>query len=257
MQDDDQMKHGRKRGKWASWLLGAALFLLVMAFFGEETPAPSGVRLQTAVPTATPSPTPTLKLVSIKATTTPVVTTTAEVATTAVATTPATATPSPTVAPTSTATEAPSPAPTTPVAVTSLSAEPSVQRQVARSDAEITLVVTFNAVCVENQHVGKNWTQEYFLFAESVPEQVAVRLRVGDELCLRAVIAENDKRPDIGADETYLTITKDVLTSPLVVEKTVLVTENAGRYAGYSAEWTVTYTITVLTEDGATGGEQQ
>lgn len=251
MQDDDQMKHGRKRRKWASWLLGAALFLLVMAFFGEETPAPSGVRLQTAVPTATPSPTPTLKLVSIKATTPAVVTTTPVVTPTA------TATPSPTVALTSTATEAPSPAPTTPVAVTSLSAEPSVQRQVARSDAEITLVVTFNAVCVENQHVGKNWTQEYFLFAESVPEQVAVRLRVGDELCLRAVIAENDKRPDIGEDETYLTITEDVWTSPLVVEKTVLVTENAGRYAGCSAEWTVTYTITVLTEDGATGGEQQ
>lgn len=247
MQDDDQMKHGRKRRKWASWLLGAALFLLVMAFFGEETPAPSGVRLQTAVPTATPSPTPTLKLVSLKATTTPVV------ATTAVATTPATATPSPTVAPTATATEAPTIAPS----AASAAAEPSVQRQVARSDAEITLVVTFDAVCVENQHVGKNWTQEYFLFAESVPEQVAVRLCVGDELCLRAVIAENDKRPDIGEDETYLTITEDVWTSPLVVEKTVLVTENAGRYAGCSAEWTVTYTITVLTEDGATGGEQQ
>lgn len=247
-EDDDRTKHGRKRRKWASWLLGAALFLLVMAFFGEETPAPSGVRVQTAVPTATPGPTPTLKLVSIKATTTPVVPTTPVVTTTATATLP------PTVMPTSTATEALSPAP---AAVASLAAEPSMQRQVARSEAEITLVVTFDAVCVENQHVGKNWTQEYFLFAESVPAQVAVRLRAGDELCLRAVITENDKRPDIGEDETCLTITEDVLTSPLVVKKTVLVTENAGRYAGCSAEWAVTYTITVLTEDGATGGEQQ
>lgn len=223
MQEDDwQDQPGRKRRKWVAWLLGAAMFLLVMAFFGEETQTPSRADTQTSIATPTPSPTPTLKIVSL------------------------TATPQPTVAVTSTVHE---------TASADALAVPVAQQLLPVSDADITLCVTFDAVYVENQHVGKNWTQEYFLGDEAVPAQVAVHLHVGDEIVLRTVITENDKRPDVGEDETRLTVTENVRTTPIVVEKTVLVTENAGRYTGCSAEWNVIYTITILHEDEDTGGE--
>ena len=134
----------------------------------------------------------------------------------------------------------------------------------AASNRKYTVTVT--AILAENNHVGNEWRvsctingQELFLGQEQDPkvyvaegyirkpekEKVLgtdkVTLSTGDKLVIETVVSEYDKDyPEDATDVTIRTIKADDM-SGFVIEVTITIYENAGRYEGNAAKWVITY----------------
>ena len=113
----------------------------------------------------------------------------------------------------------------------------------SRSGKSASMTVTPSAVCKEENHLGSNWTQEYYVNNRKVSEGSKVTLTAGDTLTVKAVVTENDSQPDVGENTASRTISENDLNRGFKMSVKVIVTENCGRYKGSTAEWTVTFTF--------------
>ena len=126
---------------------------------------------------------------------------------------------------------------------------------------------TMMAVLVENNHVGNQWRiyctingQGLFTGQDQDPkvydkegyirklekEKVigtdTVTISTGEKMVIETVVSEYDKDyPDDALDVTTRTITSGDMKNGFVVEVTIAVNENAGRYEGHTAKWLIPY----------------
>lgn len=110
------------------------------------------------------------------------------------------------------------------------------------SPAALAHTVSVSAVCEDHNHVGNDWTQEYFVNGEPLPGDLA--LRMGEVLSFHAVITEEEKYPDVGTGSESHTVTEADLCSGFTVAFTVRVSEDRGKYKGSEAVWDVVFTVT-------------
>lgn len=106
------------------------------------------------------------------------------------------------------------------------------------------------ASCGNVNGVGKKWTHYYEWNGVTLVKGEAEGFVAPDvTLTLYARIREQDSKPDTAMEKmTYLPTAEDVANG-FVVTKTLRVTENAGRYKGKTAVWTVEYTFTPVEPD--------
>ena len=120
---------------------------------------------------------------------------------------------------------------------------PAVTPTTGKSNQSHTLHVTANASCGNYNHVGNDWTTEFYVNGSQVSKNTEVTLSSGDSVTVSATITEIDKTPDIGtASETY-TVTNADLEKGFTITLNVNVRENGGRYSGNTAKWQVTFTF--------------
>ncbi len=114
--------------------------------------------------------------------------------------------------------------------------------QSARSKSG-SLTVTPKAVCNDYNHVGDNWNFMFYINDTRVSEGKSMTFSVGDTVTVKARITEGDSNPDTGTNSATHVITAQDLQEGFKVRFTVEVKENGGRYNGFSAKWTVTFTF--------------
>ncbi len=107
----------------------------------------------------------------------------------------------------------------------------------------VTLKVSGSAKCIAKNHVGNSWGKSFSINGETYQGTGKITVENGDVISVGCSIWENDKKPDWGGFEEKINITPEIMKNGTKIERTVYVTENAGRYSGYSAEWSVTITI--------------
>lgn len=122
-----------------------------------------------------------------------------------------------------------------------------------------TFQVTVSATCNNFKSVGYNWMHDFYINSQPVSSTSAskegtvtaspktISIKAGDKLTLRADIAENDKIPDEGSSSITYTVTSSDIASGFRLSFNVRVEENAGRYKGNIAEWTITFSFEILT----------
>lgn len=111
------------------------------------------------------------------------------------------------------------------------------------------LRVYARAECLDENRVGSNWSLRFTLNGEPVRDGAAMTFRTGDTLSVRAVIREEDGRPDEGENSLDYTISGEDLSAGRSLTFPVYVRENSGRYAGYTAVWRVTFTFYPVSRD--------
>lgn len=106
------------------------------------------------------------------------------------------------------------------------------------------LKISFSAKRTSNNHVGNSWSVVATVGDTTIKKGKSATLKYGDAdtFTIVCTATENDKTPDVG------TATIDVNVGELKNGKnkftqTVVVTENAGRYTGNTAEWVFTITV--------------
>ncbi len=107
----------------------------------------------------------------------------------------------------------------------------------------VTLKVTGKAKCIARNHVGKRWKKEFSLNGEVFQGTGKATVENGDVITVGCKLWEADASPEYGSFEKTIEITPEILQKGTVIQETVLVTENEGKYAGNTAEWRVTITL--------------
>ena len=107
----------------------------------------------------------------------------------------------------------------------------------------VTLKVTGTATCIAKNHVGNRWSKTFYLNGNAFKGTGKVSVENGDSITVGCWIMEDDSSPDIDGFDVTITITPEIMTKGTKIERTVYVTEDGGRYSGYSAEWIVRITI--------------
>lgn len=97
---------------------------------------------------------------------------------------------------------------------------------------------------LDNNRIGNEWFYQYEINGEAVKNGDYL-LNVGDVLTLSAEFTEEDTRPDIGKASTSHTVTESDLINGFTEEMDLIVTENAGKNSGQSAEFLVEFSFTV------------
>ena len=130
------------------------------------------------------------------------------------------------------------------VVITAASADgPTVSYRATVKMPPVTLKVTGSAKCIAKNHVGNRWQKEFYLNGEVFKGTGKVTVENGDTISVGCEILEDDKDPDWDSFMEEIEITPEIMKQGLKIERTLWVTENAGRYAGESAEWSVVITI--------------
>jgi len=123
----------------------------------------------------------------------------------------------------------------------------SAARQTAppakKSAAAQGMRVSVSASCGNYNHVGNNWSQDYYINGKSVRSGASVSLKAGDKITVKARITEDDKYPDVGTGEASHTVTEKDLKNGFSIRLTVTVRENKGRYSGSACTWSVTFSF--------------
>ena len=106
------------------------------------------------------------------------------------------------------------------------------------------------ASCSNYNSVGKNWTQYYeWNGMQAKDGKMEAFVAPGVELSVYARIREQDQKPDMTTEKTvYIPTAEDVIDG-FSVEQNIKVSENAGRYAGNTAHWTITFIFTPISEE--------
>lgn len=101
------------------------------------------------------------------------------------------------------------------------------------------------ASCRNTNSVGKKWTHYYEWNGVSLADGNAESYVAPDvEFTLYVRIREQDSKPDTSIEKlTYLPTAEDVANG-FMLTQTLRVTENAGKYKGNVAVWTVEFTFT-------------
>lgn len=88
-----------------------------------------------------------------------------------------------------------------------------------------------------NNHVGSNWSWEYYVNGRQVDTYSHVTLKPGNTITIKTIFTENDKIPDIGVTTKKYTVTSEDLAKGFTLQFDVNVTENGGRYSGSVCTW--------------------
>ncbi len=130
------------------------------------------------------------------------------------------------------------------VEITAVSSDgPSVKYNATVKMPPVTLKVTASAKCIAKNHVGNRWSKEFYLDGEEFKGTRKVTVEEGDNIQIDCWITENDKSPDSDGFRETIEITPEIMKEGLILEETVYVTEDSGRYSGYAAEWRVVVNI--------------
>ena len=110
--------------------------------------------------------------------------------------------------------------------------------------------------CLENNHVGSDWTRNYYAsfdgvnYVEVNPSGSWYSVDHPVTLYVESSYKEADDIPDTGVNDysTELDLTKGSTRSgsSWTITQTTVVTERGGRYAGNTATWEAEWTITFL-----------
>lgn len=119
--------------------------------------------------------------------------------------------------------------------------EPIVTIPANTSSKSKTMSVAASASCSNYNHVGNEWNQEFFLNGTKISRGSQITLSPGDTLTASATIMESDKKPDVGSGQESYTVTQADLSNGFTIKFNVSVRENAGRYSGNTAKWSVTF----------------
>ena len=103
--------------------------------------------------------------------------------------------------------------------------------------------INISKKCVRNNSVGNDWYFEYWINGESFYSgyELVAPLDRKLEKTIRVKITEDDSYPDTAMKEVGIPI-RDGVSDTL----TLTVKENKGRYAGNTATWEVTITVTLV-----------
>lgn len=130
------------------------------------------------------------------------------------------------------------------VVITASSSDgPSVKYNATVKMPPVTLKVSGTAKCIAKNHVGNKWSKGFLLNGDDIKGTGKVTVENGDIITVGCWIEENDANPESDGFTEKIEITPEIMTKGLKIERTVYVTENGGRYSGYSAEWSVVITI--------------
>ena len=117
--------------------------------------------------------------------------------------------------------------------------------QAAQDSPDAVLMhLKVRASCRNTNSVGKKWTHYYEWNGVTLASGEAEGYIAPDvELTVYARIREQDSKPDTSMEKlTYLPTAEDAVNG-FVLTQTLRVTENAGRFKGNVAVWTVEYTF--------------
>ena len=109
----------------------------------------------------------------------------------------------------------------------------------------VKLRVRAEAKCPDGyNHVGFNWSKAFSIGGETLSGAKYISLCAGDEIRLDAAIYEEDSYMDSGHGTLFYAPTQAELDRGFSVSFDVYVSENRGRYSGYSCRWAVTFYFT-------------
>lgn len=120
----------------------------------------------------------------------------------------------------------------------------------AKRGAKMTVVV--EATCDDYNHVGKEWTKEFYINQQIIASYLndklldsvqEILLSAGDTINASAFFTEEDKYPDEGSSGISHDVTQDDLKDGFDIAFDVSVIENGGRYSGCVAIWNVRFSF--------------
>ena len=120
-----------------------------------------------------------------------------------------------------------------------------------KAGTTVTLTVKVEAQLEYNHHVGNDWSNTYSVVYNGKTHtcksggEMSFSYRLGDQLELRTNIVERDSVDDCASYSSYESLSASDVRYGVGYRCThnVVVTENRGRYAGNTAEWSVWYTF--------------
>lgn len=95
-----------------------------------------------------------------------------------------------------------------------------------------------------NNHVGHEWSETTQVNGEEICYSGSVTLKLGGTAKCFTMRVERDDTPDVGSSTTNHAMREADFRDGFSVSQTFSAYENRGRYAGYSANFTYTYTFT-------------
>lgn len=95
--------------------------------------------------------------------------------------------------------------------------------------------IEINSKCIENNHVGNEWSQIYWYKGELIESGDKITAELGSKITISAVITEDDKYEDVGTGAVEIELNDEASNSTYVY-----VEERGGRYRGNVAKWKVT-----------------
>ena len=105
---------------------------------------------------------------------------------------------------------------------------------------DMTLTVELDRT--DDNNIGNEWSYEYKVNGEKAKIGTGkYSFSAGDKITVYSMITEKDTKPDIGEAAKTYTVTEADLKNGFKISLDVMVTENAGRYVGRSANYKVTF----------------
>lgn len=95
-----------------------------------------------------------------------------------------------------------------------------------------------------NDHVGNEWSYQFGIDGYQVCSGNKWTIKWGNGIKFTAIAIEDDKIPDVGRTDQWYTPKKEDFKTGFTLENTVIVYENRGRYAGNSAKYIMSLTMT-------------
>ncbi len=95
-----------------------------------------------------------------------------------------------------------------------------------------------------NNHVGNEWSYQFGIDGYQVRQGDRWVVKWGNGINFTTIAVEDDKVPDVGRTDQWYTPKKEDFKIGFTLENTVIVYENRGRYAGNSAKYIMTLTMT-------------
>lgn len=109
----------------------------------------------------------------------------------------------------------------------------------------VDMKISICCQCQDRNSVGNEWDQVFSIDDAAVQNGGLITLNAGQGITLYTEIVEHDDvYDDVAADSFLIEITAENLLNGFFVIRTLEVKENAGRYKGNIAVWTVIYTFT-------------
>lgn len=128
------------------------------------------------------------------------------------------------------------------IATTSNGISSSVSVSVEGGQRTVTL--RYGCSRLDNNNIGKEWSYQYKINGEPARKGDFI-LKAGDVLTLSAEFTESDTKPDIGKASATHTVTEADLMNGFSEEMDLIVTENGGKNAGKSAQFSVEFDFVV------------
>jgi hypothetical protein len=119
----------------------------------------------------------------------------------------------------------------------------SVLSSILTVPSQINIKISRNASLIYNNHVGNEWGYSSTINGIELDSNKTYTFKVTDHIYIKSTVMEDDSIPDIGTSSIDIDLSKLDFRKSNSFSTKVIVTENRGRYSGYSAEWELTYTL--------------